>query len=97
MEMSIHVVQKENEDNNNIMVYANVYNMFYRGAVAAPVNSAIGSGHWRSSNMLISNVTCTGRESSLLDCPYTVDGSCSFPYAASVVCRNNSGDHFDIF
>ena len=67
--------------------------MFYRGAVAATVNSAFGSGHWRRHDVLISNVRCTGRESSLLDCPYTVNRSCSVPHAASVVCRNQLGDH----
>ena len=64
--------------------------------MAAPVNSAFGSGHWRSSDVFISNVRCTGRESSLLDCPYTVNRSCLVLHAASVVCRNQLGDTFDI-
>ena len=67
-------------------------NVIYRGAVAASVNSAFGRGHWRSDDVLISNVRCTGHESNLLDCPYTVDDSCSGSDAASVVCMTNLGN-----
>ena len=62
--------------------------------MAARVNSAFGSGHWRSRDVLISNVRCTGRESSLLDCPYAVNRSCSILHAASVVCRDKLGGNF---
>ena len=39
----------------------------------------------------MTNVRCTGHESSLLDCPYTTGDSCSTSGAASVVCRTNQG------
>ena len=72
-----------------------VYNaLFFRGAVAAPVKSAFGSANWRTDDILISNVSCTGRESSLQECPYTVDYMCSISHTASVVCRKNKGKGF---
>ena len=64
-----------------------------RGAGAAPVQSAFGTGNWRSKDMLMSDVKCTGHESNLLACPYTADGSCSILEAASIVCKMNMGNY----
>ena len=70
--------------------------MCHRGAEEAPVKSAFGIGHWGSSDVLISNVRCTGRESNLLECPNIVDESCSISDAASVSCRKDQGNNLKI-
>jgi hypothetical protein len=62
-----------------------------RGADNVYDKSYFGSGMWNFTDILMDEVSCTGQETELLSCPYTIDHDCSVNELVSVACKKNMG------
>ncbi|XP_052689239.1 deleted in malignant brain tumors 1 protein-like isoform X3 [Crassostrea angulata] len=64
---------------------------YIRGAERVYDESFFGLGSWKSTDILMDEVSCTGEEREFLACPYTINHDCSVHEFVSILCKENTG------
>ena len=68
-----------------------MYWIISRGAERVYDESFFGLGSWKSTDILMDEVSCTGEEREFLACPYTINHDCSVHEFVSILCKENTG------